>query len=110
MSSHTTIEEIDVDEPPKAVSPFQEIFDEHQRKPYKFLTSAFDFVAQESSFFEQPEASKLLARLLRDTKAKKAPAKAAAPSPVQPIANGSLKVFVALLFHLIASCPFSRMS
>ncbi|KAK9821184.1 hypothetical protein WJX74_006284 [Apatococcus lobatus] len=89
MSSHTTIEEIDVDESPKALSPFQSIFEEHQRKPYKFLTSAFDFLSQETSFFEQPEASKLLARLLRDTKAKKTPAKAVepAPAPAPPAAK-----------------------
>ncbi|KAK9840864.1 hypothetical protein WJX84_010210 [Apatococcus fuscideae] len=90
MASHTTIEEIDENEPTKVVSPFQSIFDEHQRKPYKFLTSAFDFLSEETSFFEQPEASKLLARLLRDTKAKKAPTKAA-PSSTPPAANGTSK-------------------
>ena len=95
MASHTTIEEIDVDEVPKIRSPFQHIFEEHQQKPYKFLASAFEFLSQETSFFEQPDASKLLARLLRDTKAKKAPTKPVAATP--SAANGSLATSVSLL-------------
>ena len=109
MSSHTTIEEIDIDEPPKTVSPFQSIFEDHQRKPYKFLTSAFDFLAQETSFFEQSEASKLLARLLRDTKAKKSPAKAGAPATAQPAANGISKKPVSRSVHA-DPCPLSPVS
>ena len=84
MASHTTIEELDDFEPPKTASPFEAIFEAHQRKPFKFLTSAFEFLAEETSFFEQPEASKLLARLLRDAKANKAPAKPAAKPAAAP--------------------------
>ncbi len=85
MTSHTTIEELDTDEVPQPSSPFRSIFEDHQQKPYKFLASVFEFISQETPFFEQPEASKLLARLLRDTKAKKPTVK---PAAAQPEPNG----------------------
>lgn len=64
----------------------QQLLDEHGREPKRFLETVFRFLAQRTVFFDDPDASKVLARLLRDVKkasgaAKPAPKPAASAQP-----------------------------
>lgn len=69
MPSHTLIEEIDeILESYTAEQLFRELLQRHDHNPKKFLAATFAFLKQGSAFFDDPEASKVLARLLRDTK------------------------------------------
>ena len=80
------IEEISPDEQP---GPFDAELDRllssSRNDPYKVLTITFEFLKRKTAFFERADASKQLARLLRDVKAPAAkPANgqaAAKPSP-----------------------------
>ena len=80
------IEEISPDEQP---GPFDAELDRllssSRNDPYKVLTVTFEFLKRKTAFFERADASKQLARLLRDVKAPAAkPANgqaAAKPSP-----------------------------
>ena len=69
MPSHTIIEEIDETlESYTSDQLFKELLQRHGDSPKQFLAAAFVFLKQKSGFFDDPEASKVLARLLRDTK------------------------------------------
>lgn len=74
--SHTVIEEIEDGEGLRS-HPYDDqlerVLIDQNRDGYKFLTAVFDFVDRHSKFFQQPDASKQLARLLRDVKQRSAP-------------------------------------
>lgn len=74
--SHTVIEEIEDGEGLQS-HPYDDqlerVLIDQNRDGYKFLTAVFDFVDRHSKFFQQPDASKQLARLLRDVKQRSAP-------------------------------------
>ena len=88
------IEELDpASDPTQYDDQLERILIDHQGDGKKFLASVFDFLDRKSRFFNDPNVSKTLARLLRDVKQRSTPAdsrKAAAASAM----NGSAhKVF-----------------
>ena len=88
MQNHTIIEEItDEDGATSFDGSLQEILKASGNDGKQMLASVFAFLKQNTSFFEDPEASKVLARLLRDVK--KLPTKGATSSlkPQQPDPN-----------------------
>lgn len=63
------IEEVDLAaDPLRYEDALERILIESGRDPAKFLGAVFTFLHAKSSFFAQPDASKVLARLLRDVK------------------------------------------
>lgn len=121
------IEEVDpAADPLRYADALERILIECGRDPAKFLGAVFAFLHAKSSFFAQPDASKVLARLLRDVKkggvaakgvssgffggvtaepaAKHATAASAAappPTPAQQI-NGSAQVPLQSFFVTVA--------
>lgn len=87
--SSCVIEEIDpASDPTRYDDQLERILIDHQGDGKKFLASVFDFLDRKSRFFNDPNVSKTLARLLRDVKQRSTPAqppKAAAGTAV----NGS---------------------
>jgi hypothetical protein len=63
-------EEIDpATDPSRFDSQLDSIFlDAHDRNGKQFLATVFDYLDRKSRFFQDPEVSKTLARLLRDVK------------------------------------------
>ena len=67
---HTVIEEL-TDDPSNALQyddALERVLIGEQRDGYKFLAAVFGFLDRHSKFFSQADASKQLARLLRDVK------------------------------------------
>ena len=92
MAAHTVITEIEEDESTsKLDDQLDRLLSAHNDDAKKYLATVFDHLNRRTSFFEDPEASKVLARLLRDVKgpAAKKPAQSAevAKAPVQPVAS-----------------------
>lgn len=67
MPSHTIITEIDADEA-LIDQKLDQLLDAHDGDPKKLLATTFRFLSGRTRFFDDPEVSKVLARLLRDTK------------------------------------------
>lgn len=84
MPSHTLIEEIDDSLEQYSVSQlYDELLRRHAQNAKSLLASTFAHLNKETQFFKDPEASKVLARLLRDVNgsaAKKTPIS----SPAKP--------------------------
>lgn len=78
--SHTVIEELDDSDAFQFDDTLERILIAQKRDGYKFLEVVFAFLERHSSFFKQPDASKQLARLLRDVK-----------RPASTISNGVAK-------------------
>ena len=89
MPSHTIIEEIDEAlESQTSEQLFAELLKRNDSDVKAFLASTFAYLKQHSKFFDNPEASKVLARLLRDVNAPK-PSKP--PSSTVHSSNGSVR-------------------
>ena len=89
MPSHTVIEEIDeVLESQTPEQLFAELLKRNDADVKAFLASTFAYLKQHSKFFDNPEASKVLARLLRDVNTPK-PSKP--PSSTVHSSNGSVR-------------------
>ena len=108
VEQHTVIEELDASSDAyKYDDQLQRIYADKKKNDYDFLTAVFAFLDRRSGFFHQPEASKHLARLLRDVKRdSNNPAaqatKATEPAPA-PRKVSSTRRVQGLLF-LILSC------
>ena len=63
------IEELDPDQF-RFDEDLEKMYHEHERRPKDLLATVFDFLDRKSPFFKDPNASKTLARLLRDVKNK----------------------------------------
>ena len=92
MAAHTVITELEDDEPAsKLDDQLDQLLSAHNDDAKKFLATIFNHLNRRTSFFKDPEASKVLARLLRDVKgpAAKIPAQSApvAKAPVQSVTS-----------------------
>ena len=104
------IEEIDpATDPKRYEDALERILIESGRDPTKFLAAVFAFLQAETKFFSQPDASKVLARLLRDVKKAAPPGKhvsgaATVQEPHAPAAhtNGTSQVRLLLAVQALA--------
>ena len=83
------IEELDDDLSP--AQHFDHLLRFHEDNAKKLLAATFAFLKQKTSFFDDPDASKVLARLLRDVKGP-VTKPIQQPPPSQPSINVGVKI------------------
>ena len=88
------IEELDADEQPGPYdAQLDQILRDKRSDAYAFLSATFEFLKRKTAFFEREDASKQLARLLKEVKPKPAASKAvpngsaAKPSTPAPVSS-----------------------
>ena len=77
--SKVVIEELDDDLTPE--QHFDHLLRFHEENAKKLLTATFAYLKRKTNFFDDPEASKVLARLLRDVNGPAAKPKAVSAAP-----------------------------